>query len=192
VSENPTAAGILAKVGISNAVLTLLRDGLNTPSGAVGIKTIEDALLLTMPGTTQKAINARREIAQNLAKGALEASKLSQGQGSVSDFERSMFERIAGSLADTPELLIKRQRMLIARANLDTELGKMYRRTKKPGEPLDFDVFRTSKEYENKVAAYEKELRGILDSEVEIKGATAAPKHPGASLLNKYPSRTTP
>lgn len=192
VLDNPEATGILAKEGVGNALLTIIRDGLNTPSGAVGIKTIEDALILSMPGTSQKAINARREIAQNLAKGALEASKLSQGQGSVSDFERSMFERIAGSLADTPELLVKRQRMLIARANLDTELGKMYRGTKKPGEPLDFDTFRTSKEYENKVAAYEKELRGILDSEVQIKGATAAPKHPGASLLNKYPAKKTP
>jgi hypothetical protein len=192
VLDNPEATGILAKEGVGNALLTIIRDGLNTPSGAVGIKTIEDALILSMPGTSQKAINARREIAQNLAKGALEASKLSQGQGSVSDFERSMFERIAGSLADTPELLVKRQRMLVARANLDTELGKMYRGTKKPGEPLDFDAFRTSKEYENKVAAYEKELRAILDSEVQIKGAAAAPKHPGASLLNKYPPRTKP
>lgn len=192
VLDNPTAAGIIAKPGVANALLTIIRDGLNTPSGAIGIKTIEDALVLTMPGTDQKTINARREIAQNLAKGALEASKLSQGQGSVSDFERSMFERIAGSLADTPELLVKRQRMLVARANLDSELGKMYRGTKKPGEPLDFDAFRTSKEYENKVAAYEKELRAILDSEVQIKGAAAAPKHPGASLLNKYPSRTNP
>lgn len=192
VLDNPKAAGIIAKPGVTNALLTIVRDGLNTPSGAIGIKTIEDALVLTMPGTDQKTINARREIAQNLAKGALEASKLSQGQGSVSDFERSMFERIAGSLADTPELLVKRQRMLIARANLDTELGKMYRGTKKPGQPLDFDMFRTSKEYENRVAAYEKELRGILDSEVEIKGAAAAPQHPGASLLNKYPAKKTP
>jgi hypothetical protein len=192
VLDNPTAAGIIAKPGVTNALLTIVRDGLNTPSGAIGIKTIEDALVLTMPGTDQKTINARREIAQNLAKGALEASKLSQGQGSVSDFERSMFERIAGSLADTPELLVKRQRMLVARANLDNELGQMYRRTKKPGEPLDFDTFRTSKEYETKVAAYEKELRSILDSEVQIKGTTTASKHPGASLLNKYPARTNP
>lgn len=103
-----------------------------------------------------------------------------------------MFERIAGSLADTPELLIKRQRMLVARANLDNELGTMYRATKKPGEPLDFDAFRTSKAYQDKVAAYEKELRGILDSEVQIKGRTPAQKHPGASLLNKYPARTNP
>lgn len=192
VMDNPNAAGILAKEGVVNALLTIARDGLNTPSGAIGIKTIEDALVLTMPGTDQRTINARREIAQNLAKGALEASKLSQGQGSVSDFERSMFERIAGSLADTPELLIKRQRMLVARANLDNELGTMYRATKKPGEPLDFDAFRTSKAYQDKVAAYEKELRGILDSEVQIKGRTPAQKHPGASLLNKYPARTNP
>jgi len=90
VQSNPNAVGILTKPGIVNALTTIARDGLNTPSGAIGIKTIEDALVLTMPGTSQKTVNARKEIAQNLAKGALEASKLSQGQGSVSDFERSM------------------------------------------------------------------------------------------------------
>lgn len=187
ITNNPEAAGILAKEGITSALFTIVRDGLNTPSGAVGIKTIEDALILTMPGTSQKAINARKEVAQNLAKGALEASKLSQGQGSVSDFERSMFERIAGSLADTPELLIKRQRMLIARANLDKELGDMYRATKRPGQPLDFDSFRNSETYIKKIEAYENNLRNILDSEIQT--SKTAPKHPGASLLDKYPAQ---
>lgn len=187
ITENPEAAGILAKEGITSALFTIVRDGLNTPSGAVGIKTIEDALILTMPGTSQKAINARKEVAQNLAKGALEASKLSQGQGSVSDFERSMFERIAGSLADTPELLIKRQRMLIARANLDKELGDMYRATKRPGQPLDFDSFRNSEAYIKKIEAYENNLRNILDSEIQT--SKTAPKHPGAALLDKYPAQ---
>lgn len=180
VEQNPKAVGILAKPGIQNALMTIARDGLNTPSGAVGIKTIEDALALSMPGSSQQVVNARKEIAQNLARGALEASKLSQGQGSVSDFERSMFEKIAGSLADTPELLIKRQKMLIARADLDKQLGGMYRTNKVPGRATDYESFTASPAYTQAVDAYEEKLRGILGSDIVLgKQAPTAGKTPG-------------
>ena len=168
VEQNPKSVGILAKPGVQNALFTLVRDGINTPSGAAGMKTIEDALMLTMPGGGQQAINARKEIAQNLARGALEASKLSQGQGSVSDFERSMFEKIAGSLADTPELLIKRQKMLIARADLDKQLGGMYRGMKEPNKPTNYEMFTASPAYVKAVDAYEENLRSILGTDIVL------------------------
>jgi hypothetical protein len=180
VEQNPNSVGIIAKPGIQNALMTIARDGLNTPSGAVGIKTIEDALIATMPGGGQQAINARKEIAQNLARGALEASKLSQGQGSVSDFERSMFEKIAGSLADTPELLIKRQKMLIARADLDKQLGGMYRSGKVPGRATDYESFTASPSYSKAVNDYEEKLRGILGTDIVLnKQGPVAGKTPG-------------
>lgn len=178
VEQNPKAVGILAKPGVQNALFTLARDGINTPSGAAGMKTIEDALILTMPGGGQQAINARKEIAQNLARGALEASKLSQGQGSVSDFERSMFEKIAGSLADTPELLIKRQKMLIARADLDKQLGGMYRSGKVPGRATDYESFTASPAYTKAVDAYEEKLRDILGTDIVLNKQGAAPAIP--------------
>jgi hypothetical protein len=165
---------------VLNALATIARDGLNTPSGAVGIKTIEDALLLSMPGATQQMVNARKEIAQNLARGALEASKLSQGQGSVSDFERTMFEKIAGSLADTPELLIKRQKMLIARADLDKQLGGMYRTSKVPGKPTDYESFTARPDVVKLIGDYEENLRKILGTDIVLnKQAPAAGKTPG-------------
>jgi hypothetical protein len=172
VTKYPKAVGIIAQPGTSNALMTIVRDGLNTPSGAAGIKTIEDALVLTMPGTSPEIISARKEIAQNLARGALEASKLSQGQGSVSDFERTMFEKIAGSLADTPELLIKRQKMLIARAELDQKLGKMYRQTKTAGRPADYEAFKSRDDVVGLIDQYEEQLRGILGSNATV-GAPA-------------------
>ena len=180
VTDNPKAVGILAEPGVTNALFTLARDGINTPSGAAGMKTIEDALILTMPGGGQKAINARKEIAQNLARGALEASKLSQGQGSVSDFERTMFEKIAGSLADTPELLIKRQKMLIARAELDQKLGGLYRQTKVPGRPADYEAFKSRDDVTGLIDKYEEELRSILATDVVLnKQGPVSGKTPG-------------
>lgn len=178
VEQNPKAVGVIAKPGVINALATIARDGLNTPSGAIGIKTIEDALVLSMPGVDQKTVNARKEIAQNLARGALEASKLSQGQGSVSDFERSMFEKIAGSLADTPDLLIKRQKMLLARADLDQKTGGLYRSSKAPGRATDFETFTTSPAYTKAVNEYEEKLRSILGSDISIGKQGAAPAIP--------------
>jgi hypothetical protein len=180
VTKNPNSVGIIAKEGVANALMTIARDGLNTPSGAVGIKTIEDALVATMPGGGQQAINARKEIAQNLARGALEASKLSQGQGSVSDFERTMFEKIAGSLADTPELLIKRQKMLIARADLDKQLGTLYRQTKVPGKPADYAAFKSRDDVAGLIDKYEEQLRTILGTDIVLnKQGPVAGKTPG-------------
>jgi hypothetical protein len=175
VNENPKAVGILAAPGITNALATIVRDGLNTPSGAVGVKTIEEALAKTMPGTSQKIINARNEIAQNLARGALEASKLSQGQGSVSDFERTMFEKIAGSLADTPELLIKRQQMLISRATLDQQLGRMYRASRTGGGVTDYEKFMSRPDVEKLIDNYEEDLRKILGSSASAPTAGTTP-----------------
>ena len=178
VEQNPKAVGVIAKPGVMNALATIARDGLNTPSGAIGIKTIEDALVLSMPGSSQQIVNARKEIAQNLARGALEASKLSQGQGSVSDFERSMFEKIAGSLADTPELLIKRQKMLLARADLDQKTGALYRSSKAPGRATDFETFTTSPDYTKAVNEYEEKLRNILGTDIVLGKPGAAPAIP--------------
>jgi hypothetical protein len=180
VKQYPKAVGILAQPGTSNALMTIARDGINSPQGAIGIKTIEDALVLTMPGTSPELISARKEIAQNLARGALEASKLSQGQGSVSDFERTMFEKIAGSLADTPELLIKRQQMLIARAELDQKLGKMYRQTKTAGRPADYEAFKSREDVAGLIDQYEEQLRSILGSNAMAgKPAQTSGKTPG-------------
>jgi hypothetical protein len=178
VKKHPNAVGLLTSPGIMNALATIARDGINSPSGAIGMKTIEDGLVVAMPGSSRAVIEARREIAQNLSRNALEASKLSQGQGTVSDFERTMFEKIAGSLADTPEMLVKRQEMLLHRARLDKELGAMYRQTGKKGSPKDYAEFMDSKEVQAKIDNYENQLRSTLASEIKLSGKKAESKVP--------------
>lgn len=178
VKKYPEAVGRLTSPGTLNALAIVLRDGINTPSGAAGMKTIEDALTVAMPGSSKKIIEARREIAQNLARNALEASKLSQGQGTVSDFERTMFEKIAGSLSDTPEMLVKRQEMLLHRARLDKELGVLFRQSSPPGKPKDYAAFIARPDVQAKIDAYEEQLRKTLASEINIGGKKTESKVP--------------
>ena len=178
VKKHPNAVGLLTSPGLMNALATVVRDGMNTPSGAIGIKPIEDALTVAMPGSSKAIIEARREIAQNLARNALEASKLSQGQGTVSDFERTMFEKIAGSLSDTPEMLVKRQEMLLHRARLDKELGVMFRQSSAPGKPKDYAAFIARPDVQAKIDKYEEQLRTTLASEIKLSGKKAESKVP--------------
>jgi hypothetical protein len=81
-----------------------------------------------------------------------------------------MFEKIAGSLADTPEMLVKRQEMLLHRARLDKELGRMFRETGVPGKPKDYAAFMDSKEVQAKIDKYEEQLRTTLASEIKLSG----------------------
>jgi hypothetical protein len=183
VMGSPNSVGLLQKPGMGPAIATLAKYGVNTPSGSVGFKEIEESLALVAPGTDQKAINARNEIKQNLARGELEASKLAQGQGSVSDFERELFKKVAGSVGDTPELLIKRQQALLARENLNEKLGIAYGDFQASGKPPNLAEFKRSAAFKSLVSEYDKELNKILSSEIKIpKGNATAPvsgKTPG-------------
>jgi hypothetical protein len=91
-----------------------------------------------------------------------------------------MFEKIAGSLADTPELLIKRQKMLIARAELDKELGSMYRQVKVPGKPTDYEAFKSRSDVAGLIDKYEENLRSILATDIVLnKQGPVSGKTPG-------------
>jgi hypothetical protein len=174
VMGSPNSVGLLEKPGMGAALATLAKNGLNTPSGAIGVQELEDALVKVMPGTDQKTINARNEIKQNLARGELEASKLAQGQGAVSDFERRLFAKVSGSVADTPELLIKRQQALVARENLNEKLGRLWGEQQTSGKAPNFAEFKNSPERRRLIAEYDKELNAILAKEINIPKAAAA------------------
>ena len=177
VMGSPNSVGLLEKPGMGAALATLAKNGLNTPSGAIGVQELEDALVKVMPGTDQKTINARNEIKQNLARGELEASKLAQGQGAVSDFERRLFAKVSGSTADTPELLIKRQMALVARENLNEKLGSLWNEQQMSGKAPNFAEFKNNKnnpERRRLIAEYDKELNAILAKEINIPKSGAA------------------
>jgi len=174
VMGSPNSVGLLEKPGMGAALATLAKNGLNTPSGAIGVQELEDALVKVMPGTDQKTINARNEIKQNLARGELEASKLAQGQGAVSDFERRLFAKVSGSTADTPELLIKRQMALVARENLNEKLGRLWGEEQTSGKAPNFAQFKNNPERRRLIAEYDKELNEILAKEINIPKSGAA------------------
>jgi hypothetical protein len=70
--------------------------------------------------------------------------------------------------------------MLLARADLDKQLGGMYRTSKVPGKPTDYESFTTRPDVVKLIDAYEENLRKILGTDVVLnKQAPGAGKTPG-------------
>lgn len=173
LKKYPNAVGVLSQPNFKNAVATILKEGISTPRGHIGIKGIEEAIFKGMPEADKPTADARYSIATNLARTELETSRLAQGQGTISDAERQLFQRIAGGIGDPASLLIKKVQMIKARSELDRELGDLYRKANESGF-VDYNKFRNSKEFINKVANYEARLKDIAGN--------VAPGNPQADL----------
>ena len=159
--DNPRIVALLNNPDMTSAVAGLIVDGLNTPVGSLSFKGLEDAFQKTMPGTTTEEINARQELRQILKSYALEASKVGQGQGAMSDFERQMFEQIAGSTSNSMDMLRRVQRVMEARANFNEKIGRAFEDSYEAGKPQDFQLFKKSEAYRNAVKEHREALLGI-------------------------------
>ena len=141
--NNPNIVGLLNKPGMGNAIGSLLAEGISTPVGSINVKGLEDAFQKVIPAVTKDEIKARQEIAQILAEYSLEASKMASGQGSMSDYERTMFQKIAGSTSNSTDLLRKVQQSMAARTEFNKITRSAYDKDYQPGKIQDFKAFIT-------------------------------------------------
>lgn len=163
---NEKIAGQLNDPGFITGVMTMLRDGIQTPYGAVGMANIEDAMVRMAPDAGPEMIKDRNELSRNLGESGLVISSLMKGQGATSNFEREIYQRVVGSLRDNPELLKKLQVMVMARMDLNEVLGEMHDKADKSGKPFDYKDFKKSSGYKMAVADYEKKLNAILGADM--------------------------
>jgi hypothetical protein len=170
--DNPRIVNLLNNPDMSSAVAGLIAEGLTTPVGQISFKGLEDAFQKVMPGTDKDEINARQEIKQILKSYALEASKVASGQGAMSDFERQMFEQIAGSTSNSMDMLRRVQQVMQARANFNDKVGRAYEDSYQAGKPQDFQLFKKSPEYRTLVQQHRDSLLNITkDLEANPSGA---------------------
>jgi hypothetical protein len=170
--DNPRIVNLLNNPDMSSAVAGLIAEGLTTPVGQISFKGLEDAFQKVMPGTNKDEINARQEIKQILKSYALEASKVASGQGAMSDFERQMFEQIAGSTSNSMDMLRRVQQVMQARANFNDKVGRAYEDSYQAGKPQDFQLFKKSPEYRTLVQQHRDSLLNITkDLEANPSGA---------------------
>jgi hypothetical protein len=170
--DNPRIVNLLNNPDMTSAVAGLIAEGLTTPVGQISFKGLENAFQKVMPNATKEEINARQEIQQILKSYALEASKVASGQGAMSDFERQMFEQIAGSTSNSMDMLRRVQQVMQARANFNDKVGQAYENSYQAGKPQDFQLFKKSPEYRALVQQHRDSLLNITkDLEANPSGA---------------------
>lgn len=179
--NDPNVVGLLNGKGMQNALASALRDGLQTPFGSIGFQKLEDSYQKAIGDVRPDQIEARQEIAQILASYALEVSRSSSGQGAVSDFERSMFQQIAGSTSNSMELLSKVQKAMQAKAEFSREARNLYNQEAKARNGnVNFAVFQASDAYNKAADNYFNKLEAVGGP---LKQVSTGQQKPNASSL---------
>ena len=125
VTNNPLAFGVLQNPGILSGALKAIQEGANVGNYNVNIPGVET--LVRQAGGTKDDITAANMAIREFAKLQLNAAKLLQGQGSVSDAERQLLKQVAGSASDDPRTIKDMIKWGKARAEYDREMGNAWK-----------------------------------------------------------------
>ncbi len=153
------AQGYFAQPGLKNAIATFLEEGFQFGNSRVALPGLTEAFKKI--GMTDDEANAEAILFQKTGELGLLISKLQAGQGSVSNYERSVFEKIATSTR-TP-LIAMRSAMnaLRARAVYDENIQKVYVDWSEKNPNKSSAAFIASPEYKRETARYENQLSAI-------------------------------
>jgi len=164
VMSDPTVVGVLTQPNVKSAIANVISQGISTPSGAVSVKGLSEAIFQTLPTTMNLA--KRREISGYLAQMELDTAQLIQGQGQVSDSERVIIRDGSISIEDPAELVVKKARVMQARQETLRKLNEIY--GDGSSYVTNFTAFKNNPKYKSIVKSYEDRLRAIMSEEVKL------------------------
>jgi hypothetical protein len=153
--------GIFARPGVTAAIGTLIKEGIQTPSGTLSLAGFEDSMRQMMPGIKQKDLDNVTKAAAELAEVELAFTRLYLAkQGAVTEGERKIVRAIPGTISSSPEVLRSRMELLKARSQFDIDTADAFRQwqDKNPG--------RSYLEFERKSDLY-KDIKKGFEAETE-------------------------
>jgi len=153
--------GIFARPGITAAISTLIKEGIQTPSGTLSLAGFEDSMRQMMPGVKQKDLDNVTKAAAELAEVELAFTRLYLAkQGAVTEGERKIVRAIPGTVSSSPEVLRSRMELLKSRSQFDIDTADVFRQWQKdnPG--------RSYLEFERKSDLY-KDIKKEFEAETE-------------------------
>jgi hypothetical protein len=160
IASGPNAKaifGIFERPGVFEQIGKLVESGIGNPKFTVGVPAIRE--IMTNAGLPQNLIDQSQLALSLMANVQLQMSRLQQGQGAVSDYERQLFGQAAITKTDNPQTILAKLDLLRARAEFDREVSKAAR-----GYKGNIDDFKLSPEYERMVSSYEDKLGAIIDA----------------------------
>lgn len=125
VTNNPRAFGVLQNPDILSGILKAVEQGVNVGNYNVNLPGVEN--LIRQAGGTKDDVTAANMAIREFARLQLNAAKLLQGQGSVSDAERRLLAQFSGSVGDDPRTIKDMIKWGKARAEYDREMGNAWK-----------------------------------------------------------------
>jgi hypothetical protein len=161
LKESGNYFGIFARPGVTAAISTLIKEGIQTPSGTLSLAGFEDSMRQMMPGIKQKDLDNVTKAAAELAEVELAFTRLYLAkQGAVTEGERKIVRAIPGTVSSSPEVLRSRMELLKSRSQFDIDTADTFRKwqEKNPG--------RSYLEFERKSDLY-KDIKKEFEAETE-------------------------
>lgn len=168
----PLIFGIFERPGFWAQIGTLVESSIGMPGASIGIPQIRK--VMTNAGLPQSLIDQSQFAFSLMANIQLQISRLGEGQGAVSDFERSLFGQAGVTDKDNPQTILAKLDMLRARAEFDREVAKSLRQYKG-----SIDDFKASDDYARMMQSYEGKLSNIVENRlsgtIKVEPRTAPP-----------------
>jgi hypothetical protein len=183
IKQSPNYFGIFARPNISSAIGTLIREGMQTPSGTLNLAGFEESMRKLMPGVTQKDLDNVTKAATELAEVELAFTRLYLAkQGAVTEGERKIVRAIPGTVSNSPEVLRSRMELLKARSQYDIDVADAFRQwqDKNPGRSY-FEFERKSDMYKQIKKDFEAETEKIFGGIKAVPTRQRAEERPAVS-----------
>lgn len=180
IASRPDATkifGLLERPGVPEAILGLVRDTIKAPGtgSSISVPGLESALRNV--GLPQELINQYQFALSQMANLQLQQSRITEGQGAVSDRERDLFATAAITSRDNPATINAKLDMYRARAELDRDIASELRKS-----GMTIDQFKTERKdwYDSRVDRYLSRVETIVD---KLGSAPGAPVKRGAAAV---------
>jgi hypothetical protein len=180
IASRPDAGkifGILERPGVAEAIISLARDTIKTPGSgsSISVPGLENALRNV--GLPQELINQYQFALSQMANLQLLQSRITEGQGSVSERERDLFATASITARDNPATINAKLDMYRARADFDRDIANELRKT-----GMTLDQFKTERKvwYDNKVQQYVGRVESIVE---KLGGVPGAPVKRGPAAV---------
>lgn len=123
--------------------------------------------IATNAGLPPMAVTQFQMAVSRMADLKLKASRIMEGQGTVTEAERRLIAESVINITDTPMTVLAKADYLAARARFEDTRARMLRDFR--DDKRDYNDFVRSKDYQKLKKDYEQELEGIVERRLGIK-----------------------
>jgi hypothetical protein len=168
-TESPMVFGLLQSPTIGNAILSLIDEGIQAGNTTIRLGGLQSAILKSIPGVTKDDITNLERAYSALAEIELKYTQLYlKGQGQVTEGERLIVRKLAGTEKNTPEFLNTQAKLIQMRSQYDIDVIDTFRRLKDQNPDMTWTQFQRGPAYRAMEDDFNKQIAKEFDLEPAV------------------------